>query len=212
MTTKLVQRQFLKGSREFEIMDDAVHARIKTPFREEKLTVGLSMLDPEPVINKSELEFHGRGKSGTMLSFFLNKPDTEAFSAFVETLKQRVLEEVNAFAGASAVSVSAGLSRNIYEEPPEFDAPDQDRLKKISQTVRAKEIESAIEMLKTYLSAEDIKPLLSALEALEAEPQNESNLLQLISTFNELGPMQGAVLTYAPYIGILVADDPFRNL
>ncbi|NIQ09905.1 MAG: hypothetical protein GWN55_13830, partial [Phycisphaerae bacterium] len=55
---KLVQKRFFKCVRQFEIIDDAVYARIKGLLKEEKLTVGLFMLNPEPVVNGSELEFH----------------------------------------------------------------------------------------------------------------------------------------------------------
>ena len=35
---KLIQKDLLKGTREFEIVDDVVNVRIKKPFKEEKLT------------------------------------------------------------------------------------------------------------------------------------------------------------------------------
>lgn len=44
--------------------------------------------------------------------------------------------------------------------------------------------------------------------AMTGRPQVQD---QLSRTFNELGIMQGAVLTYAPYIGILLADDQFTD-
>jgi hypothetical protein len=72
-------------------------------------------------------------------------------------------------------------------------------------------VDNAIQMLERYLVVEDIKPLLTALEALKAEPQNESYLAQMENAFNDLGIMQGAVLTYAPYIGILLSDNPFGD-
>jgi hypothetical protein len=33
-------------------------------------------------------------------------------------------------------------------------------------------------------------------------------MARLVHAFDELGPRQGAVLTYAPYIGVLLSDDP----
>ena len=64
-------------------------------------------------------------------------------------------------------------------------------------------------MLRQHLDGDDIEPVLEALEALQADPQNEAGFARLVSAFDELGPRQGAVLTYAPYIGILLSDDPF---
>ena len=75
--------------------------------------------------------------------------------------------------------------------------------------VSVESIDSSIQMLEQYLDAEEIRPLLTALEALKAEPENESLFAQLVTAFDDLGPRQGAVLTYAPYIGILLSDDPF---
>jgi hypothetical protein len=66
-------------------------------------------------------------------------------------------------------------------------------------------------MLNQYLDAEDIKPLLTALEALKEEPENETCFGQLVAEFDNLGPQQGAVLTYAPYINMLLTDDPFGS-
>jgi hypothetical protein len=66
-------------------------------------------------------------------------------------------------------------------------------------------------MLQQYLDAEQIRALLDALRALKAEPESESHFAQLVNAFDELGPQQGAVLTYAPYINVLLSDDPFEH-
>ena len=205
---KLIQKQFLKGSREFEITDDVVQVRMKTPFKEEKLTVMLSMLDPEPVVNKPYLEFHSRVKCGPLLSFIQDKPNCEAFTAFVNQLKMRAREEYNAFAGLKSGSVPEGLAANVYTEPPDFDEPGKNPANKNHKPVNVENIASAIQMLKQHLGTEEIKPLLSALEALKAEPENESHFSQLVDAFDDLGPQQGAVLTYAPYVNLLLSDGP----
>ena len=69
----------------------------------------------------------------------------------------------------------------------------------------------AIQQLNMYVAVEDIQPLLFAMEALKLEPKNEAHLKQMENAFNALGITQGAVLTYAPYIGLLLSDDPFDN-
>lgn len=210
MSMKLTQKRFLKGTREFEIIDDAIHVRIKTPFNKEKLTVSLSMLNPNPVVNQACLEFHGRDTNEPLLSLFLNQPNPEEFDGFVEALKRRVLEEYSVAAGVKAASHSGEFDGNHHHEPPEFEESHDIRLRVKVQAVDAERIEHAIRMLETYLDADDIKPLLSALEALKAEPRNESCLVQVATAFNDLKGMQGAVLTYAPYLSILFSDNPFE--
>ena len=211
MTIKLIQKNFLKGTREFEIINDTVSVRIKKPLKEEKLTIGLSILNPEPVVNKSCLDFYSQDKSEILLSLFLNKPNVEQFNTFIETLKQRALEESNTFTGVKAATQPAGLAANVYDEPPEFEEFGHSRLKNKGRIINAARIEETIQQLEMYLVTEEIKPLLSALEALKEEPQNETYFDQMAKAFDDLGITQGAVLTYAPYISILLADDPFAN-
>jgi hypothetical protein len=206
---KLVQKQLFKGSREFELTDDAVYVRIKGLVKEEKLTVGLSMLNPEPVVNGTELEFHGRTRHEPMLSLFLNKPDAEVFNAFVDALKQRITGGDNAFAGAEPVSSGSSqpeaLGWNVYEEPPEFGEPGETREKAGFQPVNAERVAGDITMLKTYLDGDDFKPLIDSLETLKAEPENEAAFQKVVDAYNDLGFNQGAVLTYAPYLSVLLS-------
>lgn len=84
-------------------------------------------------------------------------------------------------------------------------------LKNKGQSVKGEDIDIAIQMLNKYVDTQKISPLLSALETLKTEPQNEAFQLQVINAFNDLGIMQGAVLTYAPYLNIFVSDDPFGD-
>lgn len=211
MTTKLVQKHLLKGSREFEIIDDRVELRIKAPLKAmESLTVMLTVLNPEPVISRSELNFVSRVNGEALLSLYLGKPNTDEFNAFVNELKQKALQEYNAFAGLKQVAPSAAMDANVYDEPPEFEeANDSERIAKITKKVNRARVEEAIQMLKAHLDFTDETPLLASLLALHAEPTNETHLINVINAFNELGPQQGAVLTYAPYVGILLYDDPF---
>ena len=205
---KLVQKNFLKGSREFEIVDDTVNVRIKSPFKEEKLTVMLAILNPEPVVNERLLEFHSRVKCGPLLSLSIDKPNSQAFNAFVNELKQRARQEYNAFAGLKTGSLPEGLAANTYEDPPDFDEPGKNRIGKNAKPINVANIDTAIQMLERYLDAEEIKAVLIALESLRAEPENESYFGQLVKAFDDLGPRQGAVLTYAPYVSMLLSDDP----
>lgn len=210
MTMKLRQKQFLKGTREFEIIDDAVFVRIKGLLKAEKLTVSLSMLDPEPVLNGSELEFHGRGGRGPLLSLILNEPNAVEFIAFIDTLKQRILEEGNSFASIEAASPDTSLPEapgwNVYEEPPEFEESGDTQDKSSFQPVNAERLDEDITMLKTYLEEDDIRPLLDSLETLKADPQNEAAFQSVVDAYNDLGANQGAVLTYAPYLKILITN------
>jgi len=208
-TMKLVQKQLLKGTREFELIDDVINFRIKSPLKEEKLTVDLSILNPEPVVNEPFLEFHSRVKCGPLLSLLIDKPNAQEFNAFVDELKQRARREYNAFAGLKAGNLPEGMAANIFEEPPEFDQASKNGAGKKAAPVNVERIDEAIRMLERHLDDEEIKPVLTALQALKAEPENESCFAQLVKAFDDLGPRQGAVLTYAPYVSILLSDDPF---
>ncbi len=81
----------------------------------------------------------------------------------------------------------------------------------MDRNVDAQRVEESIELLNRYLSDEDIGPLISLLESLAADPQNEALLGDLSNVFGSLGVLQGAVLTYAPYIAIILPDNPFDN-
>ena len=82
---------------------------------------------------------------------------------------------------------------------------------KIERNVDPAKINASIEALKQFVKDASIEPLISLLEALEQDPNNETLLLQLSDTFKALGIVQGAVLTYAPYISLLLSYDLFEN-
>jgi hypothetical protein len=81
-----------------------------------------------------------------------------------------------------------------------------------SSAVDLQQIETSIMMLKQYLAEDDMAPLIDVLESLAADPRNEALLGQLSDVFDGLGPLQGAVLTYAPYISIVLAGHLFDNM
>lgn len=80
-----------------------------------------------------------------------------------------------------------------------------------SDAVDLQRIETSIMMLKQYLAEDDIAPLIDVLESLAADPRNEALLGQLSDVFDGLGLLQGAVLTYAPYISIVLAGHLFDD-
>ncbi len=96
---KLIQKSLIKGTQEFELLEEEVHVRTRTLFNEKERSVTLAILNPEPVINDSRLEFHSRVKCGPLLSLYLNKPNAKEFNAFVDAVREKALKEYNAFAG-----------------------------------------------------------------------------------------------------------------
>ncbi|WP_428633948.1 hypothetical protein [Sedimenticola sp.] len=205
---KLTQKHLFKGIREFELIDDHVNIRCKAPFKdEETLTVMLTVLNPEPVITSSSLDFTSRVNGETLLSLYLGKPNACEFNTFVSTLKQKALDEYQAFAGLKATNPVTAPGGNVFEEPPTFDDPHMDLPSKMNRDINITRLDEAIQMLKQYLNSEEITDFVAVLEALKAEPRNEALQMKVQNAFNELGPSQGAVLTYAPYVGILMSAD-----
>jgi len=100
MTLKLIQKHILYGKREFELRDDFVKVKVNSMLDENKdFEVELAMINPEPIITKSRVEFHSRVKCRPLLSFYINKPNKEEFNAFVNAIKNKATSEYNAFAG-----------------------------------------------------------------------------------------------------------------
>ena len=210
MTMKLVQKRFLKGMREFEIRDDdTLHVRIKGRLKEEKLTVSLSILNPEPVENGSELEFYSDYKGRPVISLLLNKPNKKEFNAFIDTLKKKITGEDDIPASvddAIETKRSEALAWNVYEEPPVFEESADTRDLTSVLPVNTERLAVDISMLETYLDEEDIKPLIATLETLKVDPGNEAAYLKMLDIFNALGIKQGAVLTYASYLKVLLSN------
>ena len=208
---KLVQKSLLEGTREYEIIDDdTLSVRIKRLLKEEKLTVSLSMLNPEPVLNGSELEFYSDYKGRPILSLILNKPNAAEFDTFIDTLKKKIIGEDDILTSVDDDSqdtkVSEALARNVYEEPPLFFEDSADRRDITSVLpVNAERLSDDISMLKTYLEEEDIRPLIDSLETLKAGPDNEAAYQKMLDAYDVLGIKQGAVLTYAPYLKVLLS-------
>ena len=145
-----------------------------------------------------------------LLSLALSRPNVTEFNDFVNTLKQRAQAEYNAISGISVKAKSNTLNGNLYEEPPEFSEHSPTDISN-DKAVSVEGVENAIRMLKTYVNNEEILPLITALDSLKQAPQDHSKLVEVATVFNELGSSQGAVLTYAPYITIMLSDDPFGS-
>ena len=213
MSTKLTQKHLLKGTREYEIVGDQVNVRVKSNFKKEKnetLSVTLAVLNPEPIITRSHLEFVSRVNGEPLLSLVLSRPNVSEFNDFVNTLKQRAQEEYDAISGITVASKPATLNGNIYEEPPDFSEVSPADISK-DKKVNVEGVENAINMLERYVNNEEIQPLITALESLKQAPEDHTKLIEVATVFNELGSSQGAVLTYAPYITIMLSDDPFGS-
>jgi hypothetical protein len=177
MTTRLAQKHAIKGSREFELVDDEVRYIIKSPLKTESLSVVLNVLDAEPVISGSTLSFVSRVNREPLVELFLNKPDRETFGQFVSTMQRRIIEE-------------------------DFGRP---RVLGKGVDVNVDGVTESIDMLLRYADPREIKALLAALEELKQKPDNPQCLKRVAEAFNELGFAQGQVLVYAPYVNFLLS-------
>lgn len=211
MGIKLIQKHLLKGTTEFEIFDDHVAVRGKSKLgnkNDEALTVTLAVLNPEPVITRTHLEFLSRVNGEPLLSLALSKPNVSEFNSFISVLKQKAQEEYNAISGVSVTANPSSPNGNSYDEPPEFgEVSPVETIK--NKKVNIESVENSIKMLQTYVDNEETQPLIVALESLKQSPEDHEKLVAVAAVFNELGASQGAVLTYAPYITIMLSDDPF---
>jgi hypothetical protein len=210
MATRLVQKQFLKGKQEFEILEEVVSVRFKTLLKEKEKSVSLRIIDPEPVIEGPYLYFRDSVRRDPVLTLYLNKPNPSEFNAFVDELKQRVMAQ-NAFRGHTSSSVQPPLGGNSFDEPPEDVEPQQVRVTRIRTNINVERVDNDIRMLRQYVNEPEVEPLITALEAIKTDPQSEAHQVRVVEVFNGLGLWQGSVLTYAPYVGILLSDNVFGD-
>lgn len=66
-------------------------------------------------------------------------------------------------------------------------------------------------MLEQYVAADELAPLIVVLRELAEKPGDAALLARLSDAVEDLGILQGAVLTYAPAIAGLLSDDPFGD-
>ena len=79
----------------------------------------------------------------------------------------------------------------------------------ITNKIDPEKIGNSIRLLNTYLKKENIAELIKTLENLKQNPQDDSILIKIKVELDKLGIIQGAVFTYAPYINVILSDDPF---
>ena len=77
--------------------------------------------------------------------------------------------------------------------------------------IDAAAIASSIEQLQERFGKDDVAPLVAVLEAMKRNPQDSALMDQLSEALDGLGIMQGAVLTYAPYLAIILSDFSFDD-
>jgi len=81
----------------------------------------------------------------------------------------------------------------------------------ITDNINVRNINDVIQALNTYANEATLKPLISKLEALKQEPDNELLLAELTDIWRNLGIYQGTVLTYVPNFYTLIPDDIFGD-
>lgn len=183
-TTKLIQKDPDRGTREFELVDDAIEYRISSPFGSEELSVVLSVLSPEPVVDGSMMYFLSEVNREALIKLFVDLPDADTFARFVSTVKLRIREED--FGKLSA----------------------DNRQSEITQ----EQVETTIRMLETNLDPASIDELLSTLRKLSDAPDNHERLNQVVDAFHGLGIQQGQVLSYTSFFNTLVSNTDLDDL
>jgi len=184
MTTRIVQQHPERGTREFELIDDAIEYRISSPFGNEELSVVLSVLSPQPVVDGSMMYFVSEVNREALIKLFVDLPDAKTFAKFVSTVKQRIEEED--FGKLSAVNRKSAITRE--------------------------QVDTTIRMLETNLDSASIGELLLTLRNLSDAPDERNRLDRVVDAFNGLGMQQGPVLTYAPFFNTLLSSTDLNDL
>lgn len=212
MTTRLTQKHLLKGTQDLEIIDSELRIRKKSPFRPAvHSSIPLSVLDPEPLLSPALVSFASRASGQALVSLVIGKPDEQTFNDFVSELRARVSAASSTASGWAADGRAALPDGNMQDVPAEFAHDYEAATIRIRHEVRRDELAMAIGMLKSYLDDASIQPFIEALEDLESDPDDEARRIEVARRFDGLGIGQGAVLTYAPYLGYLLSDHPFAD-
>jgi len=184
MTSSIVQTHPDRGTREFELVGDAIEYRISSPFGDEELSVVLSVLSPEPVIDGSMMYFVSEVNREALIKLFVDLPDAEQFAGFVRTVQQRIREE--GFGKLAATNRKSEITRE--------------------------QVDTTIRMLQTHLDPTSIEELLSTLRELSEAPGDQQRLNRVVESFDGLGAQQGPVLTYAPFFNTLLSSTDLNEL
>ena len=184
MTVRIVQKHPDRGTREFELVDDAIEYRISSPLGDEELSVVLSVLSPEPVVDGSMMYFVSEVNREALIKLFVDLPDAETFAAFVRTIKQRIREE-------------------------DFGRLGADNRK---STITSDQVDTTIRMLETNMDPTGIDELLSTLRSLSEAPDDHERLDRVVDAFNGLGVLQGPVLTYTSFFNTLLSSTDLDDL
>ncbi len=175
MTSILVQKHPIKGSREFRLTDDEIQYTIKSPFKTDSLSVLFDVLDPEPVISGSTLSFKSKVNNEPLVEMFLDKPDKKTFDQFVKNVQLKITE--NDF-GRFRVG-DKGIDVDIAR------------------------LDESIEMLQKNVDPTEIELLLSALVELKTKPDDIKCQNNVADAFNDLGFAQSQVIIHAPYVNFM---------
>ncbi len=175
MTSKLVQKHPIKGSREFEIVDDELQCTIQSPFKTHSLSVLFAVLEEKPIVSGSTLSFISKVNKEPLLELFLDKPNKEVFDEFLENVRLKIVEH--------------GFGRfRVTDEGVNIDSV---------------MLDEAIEALQKNVDPTEIKVLLSTLLELKTDISNVKYQNNVTDAFNELGFAQSQVIIYAPYLNFL---------
>ena len=181
MTTKITQKDPERGTREFELVDDAIEYRISSPFADEELSVVLSVLSPEPVVDGAMMYFLSEVNREALIKLFVDLPDAETFTAFVRTVQQRIKDEQ--FGKLSANNRKSAITKE--------------------------QVDTTIRMLETNVDAASIEELLSNLRSLSEATDSHERLEHVVEAFHKLGMQQGQVLSYTSFFNTLLTNtDP----
>lgn len=77
--------------------------------------------------------------------------------------------------------------------------------------VDTKKVAISIELIKKYVKGFDVSLVIQVLEELLKTPQDPSLRIKLSDSLQPLGVGQGTVLSYAPYISVLISENLFDD-